>query len=530
MSVQIVMALFHAGADKVTNRRNFLAMLMGVLPAWAVSAHATSLSDRPSSAELAADPLRPQYHLLPPANWMNDPNGPVYWNGKYHMFYQYNPEGAYWGDMHWGHAVSPDMVHWRHLPIALSPTPGGPDSAGCFTGTAAVQNGRVVMMYTGVRAVPLDQATIKDGHPPLLESQCLAIADNPELKTWTKVPTPVIAAPPRRLQVNGFRDPSPWRQGDWWYTVIATGIANQGGAVLLYRSKDLRVWDYMHILSRRDRSGLAGLDPFDPWEVWECPEFFPLGDRHILIFSTAGKTFWQSGKLDEAAMTFHPEHAGIVDYGAYYAAKTQLDKAGNRILWGWIQETRPLAEYKDAGWAGMMSLPRVLSLARDGSLRFSVTPEVNNLRGSERSLVIAVDDEQNRKQIESLRVEACCGEILCAVKKAGKPFELVLSGPGGNADPWLTLGYDSNRPEQVFIDARPIPTVLDEGENIEFHLYVDSSVIEVLVNHQTAYTKRFYYSGKRPQNLHLRWNGSTANIARLSVWQLKPISRNRLTT
>src|SRR6266566_6183675 len=79
---------------------------------------------------LAADPLRPQYHLLPAKNWMNDPNGPMHWNGRYHMFFQYNPNAAVWGDMHWAHAVSEDMIHWRHLPIALAPSPGQSDADG----------------------------------------------------------------------------------------------------------------------------------------------------------------------------------------------------------------------------------------------------------------------------------------------------------------------------------------------------------------------------------------------------------------
>lgn len=204
--------------------------------------------------------------------------------------------------------------------------------------------------------------------------------------------------------------------------------------------------------------------------------------------------------------------------------------AGNRILWGWIQETRPLAEYKAAGWAGMMSLPRVLSLADDGGLRFSVSPEVNQLRSREQSLTVTADDAQNKHHLESLRIAACCGEILCAAKRASEPFELVLSGSGKNAALWPTLGYDPNHPQQVLIDARPILVVHDEKEDLEFHLYVDGSVIEVFVNQQTACTKRFYYGGKRPQNLRLHWTGSTANIARLSVWQFTPISPNRLTT
>ena len=101
--------------------------------------------------ELAADPLRPQFHLLPARNWMNDPDGPIYWNRRYHMFFQYNPNAAVWGDMHWAHAISTDMVHWAHLPVALTPTPGGPDQDGCFSGSAVNHGGTVAFLYTGVK-------------------------------------------------------------------------------------------------------------------------------------------------------------------------------------------------------------------------------------------------------------------------------------------------------------------------------------------------------------------------------------------
>lgn len=495
----------------MSSRREFLALLAaaGAVPALAVPE---------SSRGIAEDPLRPQYHLLPRANWMNDPNGPVYWNGSYHMFYQYNPDGAYWGDMHWGHAVSADMVHWRQLPVALSPTPGGPDADGCFTGTAVVQDGRVMLMYTGVRAASRELATIKDASPPLRESQCLAIANDAELTSWTKLSAPVIAAPPSGMQVNGFRDPSPWRQGEWWYTVLGSGVANEGGAVLLYRSKDLRVWEYLHVLASRDRSGLAQFGPFDPWDVWECPEFFPLGDRHVLMFSTGGKSYWQSGRLDVEKMTFEPEQSGILDYGSYYAPKTQLDKAGNRILWGWIQETRPVAEYKAAGWAGMMSLPRVLTLGEDGRLRFGVAPEVQQLRGQRISA--------NAEGIAALRVGACCGEILCAAKREMAPFELALLSDAEGASPWLTLGFDPLHRDQVLIDGRPVNLHLGVQEDLELHVYVDGSVIETIVNGQVAWTKRFYYAGKG-RDLRLRWKGGAE--VRLSVWQMATISGDRLT-
>jgi beta-fructofuranosidase len=460
---------------------------------------------------------------------MNDPNAPIYFNGHYHMFYQYNPNAAIWGDMHWGHAISANMVHWRHLPVALAPTPGGPDADGCFTGTAAVQDGRVVVLYTGVRAAPEDEATIKDGGHSLRETQCLATSNDSELETWSKLPTPVIQAPPPGMQVNGFRDPSPWRQGDWWYMVLGSGIANQGGAVLLYKSKDLRNWEYVHVLTGRNQNGATSFDPFDPWEVWECPEFFALGGKHVLICSTGGKAWWRSGVLDAQTMCFRPEKAGILDHGSFYAPKTQLDKSGNRILWGWIPETRPQDEFKAAGWAGLMSLPRVLSLDGDGRLRIGVAEAMNQLRGREQTLDIAAEEESNQRQMKAMRLEGCCGEILCRVRRTPEPFELALQSADG-ATTWLRLQYDPLHPGQVTIDARPLPVLLEEKEDLELHLYVDGSVIEAFVNHEGAWTRRFYPPGSSPQDMRLQWTGKTAGIVSLSVWQISPISAHRLTT
>jgi beta-fructofuranosidase len=516
-------------------RRDFLAGLMGTAAATALSESSREASPSAAapanvlSARLAGDPLRPQYHLLPAANWMNDPNGPIWWNDRYHMFYQYNPDGAIWGNMHWGHAVSEDMIRWKHLPVALAPTPGGPDAEGCFSGTAVVDAGQAVILYTGVRSAPREHSTIKDGNPPLLETQCLAASGDPTLQQWVKLPSPVLAAPPAGMEVNGFRDPSPWRQGDWWYMVLATGIPNQGGAVLLYRSKDPRAWEFMHVLSRREENQSGTPDPFDPWEVWECPEFFALGGKHVLIFSTAGKVYWQSGLLDPQSMRFRREQEGILDYGSFYAAKTQLDKSGNRILWGWITESRPQEKYKAAGWAGMMSLPRVISIAADGRLRFCAAVEAEQLRGREQALNVTADDEKNRQQIGAMRLEDCCGEILCTVRRTAEPFALSLYGSDESRLPWLKLSYDPLHSGQFRIDDRPIPLALEQDENLEMHLYVDGSVIEAFVNGQIACTRRFYYSGNA-QPLRLKWTGKTADIASLSLWQLTPTSNDRFTT
>jgi beta-fructofuranosidase len=514
------------------NRRELFAGLAAVAsaPALPRDSFKQPISPGVLPGDLAMDPRRPQYHLLPRANWMNDPDAPICWKGVYHMFYQYNPDGAYWGNMHWGHAASPDMIHWRHLPVALAPTPGGPDSDGCFTGTAVIQDGRVAILYTGVKAVPRDQATIKGGTPPLLETQCLAVSDDPDLRTWVQTSAPVLSAPPQGMQVNGFRDPSPWRQSEWWYMVVAAGIPSQGGCALLYRSRDLRTWEYMHMLSKTDHEGAAAFNPISPWEVWECPEFFAVGDWHVLIYSTSHRTYWQSGKLDNEKMIFRPLQAGILDYGSLYAAKTQLDQSGNRIVWGWIQESRSVEDCKAAGWAGVMSLPRVLTVADDGRIRTRPAVEVNHLRSNERRLHLTADEGNDHAQINSMRVRGCCGEILCTVRSTSEAFKLTLSGSSESTAPWLTLRYDPHHADEIFVDDYPLPVVPGENKDLDLNLYVDGSVIEVFINGEAAYTKRFYCPENTAPDLQMQWAGRLADIANLRVWQLSPISIDRLTT
>jgi len=510
------------------NRRDFVASINSIvaLRLLNVDPALRSIGSDSVASRLAADPRRPQFHLLPVANWMNDPNGPIYWKGKYHMFYQYNPDSATWGVMHWGHAVSTDMVHWRNLPIALAPTPGFADADGCFTGTAAVLSGQVAILYTGVKAASRAGATIKDSNPPYRETQCLALALDDDLTSWRKLPAPVLDAPPPGLQVNGFRDPSPWKQGDWWYMTIASGIANQGGAVLLYRSRDMQSWQYMHPLAQRSADSAPSIGPADPWQVWECPEFFALDGRHVLIYSTAGKTCWQSGTLDEKQMTFHAEKTGFVDYGSFYAAKTQLDANGNRILWGWIQESRPEAEYRAAGWAGMMSLPRRLSLSQDGQLEFRFAPELEKLRGDK----LPVNSDEILLALSALRLKQCCGEVRLTARKDSEPFQISIAEHTPSSKPWLTIDHIPGPNGGIFIDSRPLPRFVSDREKITLHFYMDGSVIELLVNDSLSWTRRFYFSGDTAPDAGIHYGAGWHAFESLECWQIKPISNDRLTS
>jgi beta-fructofuranosidase len=544
--------VFDTMALSEINRRRFLTISakaagayavlnIGVAQGWGVESTVGEGVVNLAAGDLAKDPRRPQFHLLPASNWMNDPNGPIYWKGRYHMFFQYNPHAAVWGDMHWAHAVSADMVHWKHLPVALAPTPGGPDAEGCFSGTAVVRDGVVTFIYTGVVRAPEDQATLLDGAHSLRESQCYATSTDSELKTWTKRAAPVIAAPPKDLHVTGFRDPSPWRDKDSWYMAVGSGLKGKGGAVLLYKSGDLQNWEYMHLLCGGEAAGTANANannPVDSGDMWECPDFFALGDKHVLIYSTQGKVFWQTGELDTTAMVFHAGQSGVLDYGSFYAPKTQLDKHGNRILWGWIQETRPVAEYSASGWAGLMSLPRVLTMGGDGRLRIGVAQEVEKLRGHEEKLRLVPVPAGGKEMISDGKLKGACGELLCVVKPTPEPFTLDLLSPVdptdatavGSQSSFLSLRYSQANPKELVVDQQRLPIHLAADEALELRFFVDGSAIELFVNGQITCTKRFYYPGPVAPEIAVSVTGKAGDVSRLSLWQLAPISKDRLTS
>ena len=503
---------------KFLDRRSFIAALgSGVA---ALSLPPRGWCDDSSSAErdLAHDPLRPEYHLLPPHNWMNDPNGPIWWKGQYHLFYQRNPHAAVWGDMHWGHAISKDMVHWHHEPIALAPMPGGPDSEGCFSGSAVVKDGVPTFIYTGVQNAPPDQVTLRDGNDKLRETQMLATAEDNALLRWKKLPEPVIAVPPAGVAVTGFRDPCPWREGDDWYLGIGSGERGKGGCVLLYRSRDLRHWEYLHKLAEGKPNGKQAANPCDSGEMWECPDFFEFNGRHCLLYSTEGKVIWTTGEYDPHEHLYTQKRQGVLDHGAYYAPKSFLAPDGRRILWGWIQETRPQAEYAAAGWAGAMALPRVLTVGKQGQLEFSVATEVESLRGSVEHISLTPSQpyllnlETLRREIH-LPIGFSTGVVTVRLHTNGvKVWELVVDVAG-----------DAIQCGDVTF---PLPSL--PWPQPSLHLFLDGSVIESFIGGREALVSRVYALQPGESEFEFSFTGGK-NIL-FSHWPLEAISPDRLTT
>jgi beta-fructofuranosidase len=420
--------------------------------------------------------------------------------------------------MHWGHAVSADMVHWRHQPIALAPTPGGPDSEGCFSGSAIVRDGVPTFIYTGVQNAPADLATLHDGGDKLRETQLLATAEDDELLRWKKLAEPVIATPPKNMNVTGFRDPCPWRESDGWYMAVGSGVRGQGGCALLYRSQDLRKWEYLHPLAEGKPNGRTSTNPVDTGEMWECPDFFSANGKHCLLYSTEGKVIWTTGEYDAHTHRYTATRTGVLDHGAFYAPKSFVAPDGRRILWGWITETRPEAEFARAGWAGMMSLPRVLTIGAQGQLEMHVAAEVEKLRGAVHRATVSASTPF-RNKLDTLRRELRVRIGLSA------EFVTVRLLTGG-AQVWeLTVDVKANAVRCGEIEF-PLPGL--PWPRPELRMFLDGSVVESFIGAREAITSRVY--GLKPNAAELEVTVAGDRPVELEMWPLAAISADRLTT
>ena len=330
--------------------------------------------------KIAKEP-RPDFHLSARVGWMNDPNGFSYYKGEYHMFYQYHPFSPYWGPMHWGHAVSEDLLHWKHLPAALAPDMDY-DRDGCFSGSAVVMpDGRHLLMYTGVV-----KETQPDGSSREVQTQCIAVGDGLDYEKYAG--NPVLDN--KQLPENGsrfdFRDPKLWQRADGTYRCVAGYCTPEhDGQILLYKSQDGFTWQFERILA--SNNGRFGM-------MWECPDFFRLDGKAVLITSpqdmmpqgfeyhNGNGTLCLLGTFDEETGEFHEETDQAIDYGIdFYAPQTVVAPDGRRIMIGWMQNWDTCNLHAPSRpWFGQMSLPRELSV-KNGRLYQQPIREIEGMRG-----------------------------------------------------------------------------------------------------------------------------------------------------
>lgn len=333
-----------------------------------------------ASEKLINKEERPDFHLSARTGWMNDPNGFSYHDGKYHMFYQYHPYDSKWGPMHWGHAVSEDLLHWEYLPTALAPDEAY-DRDGCFSGSAiTLPDGRQLLMYTGV--LKEHQA---NGAFCEVQTQCLAVGDGVDYEKYEKNPVLDAKDLPEGCSRFDFRDPKIWQKEDGTFCcVVGNRLVDGSGQILLFHSVDGFEWDFRKVLvSNNNRFG----------KMWECPDFFELDGRWVLLTSpqdmlpsgfeyhNGNGTLCLIGEFDEETDTFTEQHNQSIDYGIdFYAPQTVLAPDGRRIMIGWMQnwDTCNLHSSEKA-WFGQMSLPRELFI-KNGRLYQRPVKELDEMR------------------------------------------------------------------------------------------------------------------------------------------------------
>ena len=290
--------------------------------------------------------MRFSYHFEPNTGWMNDPNGLCFYNGQYHAFFQYNPYAPHWDTMHWGHAVSDDLIRWTQVETALYPDQPYEDEGGCFSGSAMEKEGRLYLLYTAVSK-------------KLCQAQALAVSrDGIRFEKYPGNPILLGPYPTAEGRSPEFRDPKVIEAFGKYCMVLGARDGDQG-QVLLYTSADLVNWEYSGILYASEAFGGTP----------ECPDLFPLGNKWVLMFSairpTVASTVFVVGEFDGRA--FKAERELYSELGPdLYAPQSFAAPDGRRIAIGWFYRWgKALPE--GAATAGALSIPRELTL-KDGRI------------------------------------------------------------------------------------------------------------------------------------------------------------------
>ncbi|MEU1342970.1 glycoside hydrolase family 32 protein [Streptomyces sp. NPDC005827] len=475
------------------------------------------------------DSHRPVAHLRPPANWINDPNGLVFHDGTYHVCYQYNPYGTRHANMHWGHFRSPDLVSWEPLPIALTPTPGGVDEDGCFSGNAVSDGDRIVAFYSAYRRDRWDQpvttATSHDNGRTFAPSGQLLIPEPPEGTTM-------------------YRDPYVWRHGEGWRMLVGASLADGRAAVLLYDSPDLETWTYLGPFHT------GAPEPVGPpgaglltGEGWECPQYLPAADgsgRGALIVAAWDDHDGPRSVLALAGQehdnVLHPTAPQLLDHGPDFYAPALLPAPGGRwLLWGWSWEARQ-EEWSDAdGWAGALTLPREITLTQDGRTHQQPAEELLALRG--RHTIHATGQVPDPVPVELGQVGRSF-DLTARLEATGTAGLRLVTAQDGTEYLDIRLDTDAgllvvNR-DRASLDPRarggsytiPCPS----GQPVDLRIVVDHSIAEIFLSTGEALTVRFYPVGERhfyPVRDHWRLEARATRGARLDfsvdVWELQPL-------
>lgn len=479
------------------------------------------------------EPFRPFYHFTPPSGWMNDPNGLVYFQGEYHLFYQHNPADTVWGPMHWGHAVSRDLLNWEHLPIALYP-----DDVGAIFSGSAVIDWRNTAGF-GEEAM----VAIFTHDKQVRQMQSLAYSTD-RGRTWTKYEGNPVLDPPNNLR--DFRDPKVfWYDegadaGHWVMAVAA------GSVILFFTSPDLKHWE---------ASGSFGWSHGIRCGVWETPDLFQLpidGGPEARWALTVGIGLGDCapaggsgvqyfvGQFD--GQTFHsdnpPDTVLWADFGPdFYAAQGWNEAPDRSAIWiGWMNNWRYAEQIPTGAWRGAFSLPRALGLTH--------TPDGLRLTQQPLSALATLRGRHHALPAQSLAAGAHAGPAA-----QGLALEIIAEFAAGQAqqanrlgvrlrhggDQVTTVGYalktralfvDRTRSGQV--DFNPnfpgIHTAAYDpaDDRLRLHLFVDASSLEVFAGRgEVVFSECIFPQGEEVA-VEIFADGGPLHLLNLNIYELQP--------
>lgn len=488
-----------------------------------------------NSKPVYTERFRPQYHFTPPKNWMNDPNGLVYYKGKYHLFYQHNPFGNVWGHISWGHAVSKDLIHWKHLPVAIREE----NDEMIFSGSVVVDsentsgfgsrdNPALVAVYTAGRILDNNQ------------SQCIAFSTD-EGVTWKKYAgNPVID-----IGSENFRDPKVfwYEKENNWIMVVALSAEQK---VRFYNSHNLIDWNQVGEFKLRSETN----------EAWECPDLFPMhvdenkknikwtftigkwgkgipGGSHIdyLIGDFNGKAFIPDKDYGNEEAEF-----SRLDFGRdFYAAHTWANihpSDGRKIMLGWLSNWDYADYLPTSTWRNMHSIPRVIKLKTiDGKIKLIQSPvdELKMLRDdlfeTRNKSIAEINQIIRDRNILGSTLEILCELVIedkseCGLKvRKGKSEETTIKYDAGSKKVSVDRTNSGDSKFSALFSCTNSAQLLI-GDRLKLHMFIDQSSVEVFVNEGEIVFSYLIFPSPESNKIELFSNQVTVMVSQLKIWRL----------
>lgn len=492
---------------------------------------------------LVNDVHKPTYHAAAVQHWMNEPHAPMYYNGKYHLYYQFNPFGPYWQQIHWGHWVSDDMVNWNNVKEALSPTKNSVSPDGVWSGGAAYKNdGTPVLLFTAgddSRLLnPLSNQNIGIATPKNL--------DDINLVDWEMDAELAASQKAGEGRIGEFRDSHIWKEEDTWYMLVCSGSTiYKSGSVLCYTTTDdsFKNWVYRGSVYDWDAPTVKY------GTSWELPIILPIkyedgtdSGKYIFIFSPApasqadNEAFYFIGKFDKETYKFIPdyEEPKLIDYGnnVFTGPSGFIDPvSGNVTIFSIIQDQRSGNDQYISGWAHGAGLTRVLTLDSDDTLIVKVTPNISNIISDTLLDIKDKSMEEANQLLQSIKGDVLNIKLKIYNENASKFGIVVRKSTDGTEKTQL---YFDNKTNKIGVNTglsskkQNVKGVFEgdfslDDNILEIDLYLDRSIIEGYFNSKNTITARVYPTLEDALGIELFSEDGDIRIIEMTVSKMKSI-------